>query len=166
MSCIQTIRGRFLNITSTTVTIAPKTFGNPSYNECYTLQNGDWQTFFSLNVNRFGGAISKAYFPLNGHSLMVTGGDTTASNTSTRSVQLNSSEILQEGGWKLSTSELPKSITNFCMVQINHSTVMTIGGFGPGYVQNTYIFNSELLSWSSGPLLNSKRERLACGNVI
>ena len=65
VSCIQTIRGRFLNITSTTVTIAPKTFGNPSYNECYTLQTGDWQTFFSLNVNRFGGAISKAYFPLN-----------------------------------------------------------------------------------------------------
>ena len=97
---------------------------------------------------------------------MVTGGDTTARNTSTRSVQLNSSEILQEGGWKLSSSELPKSITNFCTVQINHSTVMTIGGFGPGYVQNTYIFNSELLSWSSGPLLNSKRERLACGNVI
>lgn len=133
--------------------------GVPHNKECYSLQNGRWQLSSLMNNNRANAAMTQSPFPSEGSSFILTGGENT-------SQPLDSSEILIDNSWQLSTSHLPLPMICHCMIQINFTTVMTIGGSNSSYLQETYIFNAEIEQWVLGPLLNFERDELACGRIL
>jgi hypothetical protein len=79
---------------------------------------------------------------------------------------LNSAEMLTEKGWESNIPSLPVTINGHCMVTVNSTTVMVIGG-----VQNyqrsgkTFYFTFGEESWTEGPELKNKRIYHSCGKI-
>ncbi len=79
---------------------------------------------------------------------------------------LNSSEILTEKGWERNFPSLPVTIYGHCMVTVNSTTVMAIGGVQNGkFSGNTFYFTFGEESWRVGPALKNKRNGLSCGRI-
>jgi hypothetical protein len=91
-------------------------------------------------------------------TLLVTGGYDVSGSS------LNSAELLTEEGWETNIISLPVTIFGHCMVTVNSTTVMVIGG-----VQNdqrsgkTFYFTFGEESWTEGPELKNKRRYHSCG---
>jgi hypothetical protein len=92
--------------------------------------------------------------------LLVTGGfDESGSD-------LNSAEMLTEEGWESNMPSLPVTITRHCMVTVNSTTVMAIGGEQNGPTSGkTFYFTFGEDSWTEGPELKNKREYHSCGRI-
>ncbi len=92
--------------------------------------------------------------------LLVTGGfDESGSN-------LNSTEMLIEEGWESNIPSLPVTIVAHCMVTVNSTTVMVIGGVQNGqYSGKTFYFTFGEESWTEGPELKNKRRWHSCGKI-
>jgi N-acetylneuraminic acid mutarotase len=128
-------------------------------NSCSSLENNEWVSSYSMNeARRFAAATQ-----LQDGKLLVTGGLTGPYPA----FSLDSVEILTEDGWQSTTPSLPVTIAGHCMVTVNSTTVMVIGG-----LQNSteisgktfyYTFGEE--SWSEGPELKYKREFHSCGRI-
>jgi hypothetical protein len=101
---------------------------------------------------------SAAAAQLKDGKLLVTGG-------SDDSVYLNSAEMLTEEGWESNIPSLPVTISAHCMVTINSTTVMAIGGWQNGYSGKTFYFTVGEESWTEGPELNNKRDFHSCGKI-
>jgi hypothetical protein len=87
--------------------------------------------------------------------LLVTGGyDASLSD-------LNSAEMLTEVGWERNIPSLPVTIIGHCMVTVNSTTVMAIGGFSG----NTFYYTFGEESWTEGPELKKKRGYHSCGKI-
>ena len=81
-------------------------------------------------------------------------------------VELNSVEMLTEDGWESKVPSLPVTIYGHCMVTINSTTVMVIGGYQNDQLSGkSFYFNFGEESWTEGPELNIKREGLSCGRI-
>jgi hypothetical protein len=80
---------------------------------------------------------------------------------------LNSAEMLTEVGWRSNIPSLPVTITRHCMVTVNSTTVMVIGGSqnGQGYSGKTFYFTFGEESWTEGPELKNKRWYHQCGKI-
>jgi hypothetical protein len=92
--------------------------------------------------------------------LLVTGGfDDSGSN-------LNSAEMLTEEGWESNIPVLPVTIHNHCMVTVNSTTVMAIGGWQNEKISGkTFYFTLGEESWTEGPELKNKRGYHSCGKI-
>jgi hypothetical protein len=92
--------------------------------------------------------------------LLVTGGyDDSGSD-------LNSAEMLTEEGWESNIPSLPVAIYGHCMVTVNSTTVMAIGGWGNGqYSGKTFYFTFGEKSWTEGPELKNNRRDHSCGKI-
>ncbi len=92
--------------------------------------------------------------------LLVTGGyDDSASD-------LNSAEMLTEEGWESNIPSLPVTISAHCMVTVNSTTVMAIGGYQNGKrSEKTLYFTFGEESWTEGPELKNKRTGHSCGKI-
>jgi hypothetical protein len=92
--------------------------------------------------------------------LLVTGGfDGSGFN-------LNRAEILTEEGWESNVPSLPVTIYGHCMVTVNSTTVMAIGGIQNGfYSGKTFYFTLGEESWTEGPELKNKRSYHSCGKI-
>jgi hypothetical protein len=88
-------------------------------NKCYSLENNDWVSSASMNSVR----VEAAAAQLKDGKLLVTGGQDGSFS------DLNSAEMLTEEGWKTNIPSLPVTIRYHCMVTVNSTTVMAIGGF-------------------------------------
>jgi hypothetical protein len=79
---------------------------------------------------------------------------------------MNSAEMLTEKGWDRNIPVLPVSIAYHCIVLVNATTVMVIGGHQK-YEDSgkTFYFNKEQQSWTEGPELAFKRSYLSCGKI-
>jgi hypothetical protein len=80
---------------------------------------------------------------------------------------LSTAEVLTEKGWKQVEPSLPVNILGHCMVHVNATTVMVIGGIQNG-TQNsngTYILNTGNEQWRRGPNLKYGQARLLCGKL-
>jgi hypothetical protein len=79
---------------------------------------------------------------------------------------MNSAEMLTEKGWDSNIPVLPVSIAYHCIVLVNATTVMVIGGH-QNYEDSgkTFYFNTEEQSWTEGPELTYKRSYLSCGKI-
>jgi hypothetical protein len=122
---------------------------------CYALENNEWVSFGSMNLVRVNGAAAQ----LQDGNILVTGGyDESA---------LNSAEVLTELGWNSSIiPSLPVTIAEHCLVTVNSTTVLAIGGSQDGkYSGKTYYFTFGEASWTDGPVLRYKRESQSCGRV-
>jgi hypothetical protein len=79
---------------------------------------------------------------------------------------LNSAEILTEEGWESNIPSLPVTIGLHCIVTVNSTTVMVIGGKqNRHYSGKTFFFTFGEESWTEGPELKSKRGGHSCRKI-
>ncbi len=126
-----------------------------SPNKCYSLENGAWASSDSMNSAR----VEAAAVLMEDGQLLVTGGSDGQDHT-------NSTEMLTDKGCKNEVPSLPVTIAAHCMVQVNSTTVMAVGGFQNGMISgNTFYFNAERQSWTQGPALKMVRFAHRCGRI-
>ncbi len=125
-------------------------------NKCYSLENNEWVSSASMNSERKFAAAAQ----LQDGKLLVTGG-----HDASGSAFLNSAEMLTEEGWESNIPNLPVTITRHCMVTVNSTTVMTIGGWQNGYSEKTFYFTFGEESWTEGPELKNERVSHSCGKI-
>jgi hypothetical protein len=124
-------------------------------NKCYSLENNQWVPSASMNSVR----VRSAAAQLQDGQLLVTGGDD-------GSAYLNSAEMLTEEGWEINILSLPVTIRYHCMLTVNSTTVMAIGGVQNGqYSGKTFYFTFGEESWTEGPELKIKRAGQSCGKI-
>ncbi len=125
-------------------------------NKCYSLENNEWISSASMNsVRSFAAAVQ-----LQDGKLLVTGGDDASGS------DLNSAELLNEEGWESNIPSLPVTIHRHCMVTVNSTTVMVIGGgHNSQYSGKTFYFTFGEESWTEGPELKNKRGYHSCGKI-
>ncbi len=124
-------------------------------NKCYSLENNAWVPSASMNSVRVAAAAAK----LKDGKLLVTGGYNESYS------DLNSAEMLTEDGWESDIPSLPVTIYAHCMVTVNSTTVMAIGGWQNGYSGKTFYFTFGEESWTEGPELKNKRGYHSCGKI-
>jgi hypothetical protein len=126
------------------------------FTTCYTLENKKWVSSPSMNSVRYEAAAAQ----LQDGRLFVTGG------IDNSGYFLNSAEMLTEEGWANNITPLPVTIADHCMVTVNSTTVMAIGGWQQGQESGkTFFFTFERESWMEGPELKHARHGHSCGQV-
>ncbi len=115
-----------------------------------------WVTSASMNSVRVNAAAAQ----LKDGKFFVTGGYN-------GSYHINSAEMLTEEGWESNIPALPVTILDHCMVTVNSTTVMVIGGYqnGQGYSGKTFYITFGEESWTKGPELKNKRLYHSCGKI-
>ena len=79
----------------------------------------------------------------------------------------NTAESLTSSGWGSSLPELPVKIYFHCMVTLNATSIMVIGGaLGYGDPASTFIFNNDTDEWTSGPSLKYGRHHHSCARIF
>ncbi len=128
---------------------------NDLSNKCYSLENNEWVFSASMNSVR----VEAATAQLKDGKLLVTGG-------ADGSASLNSAEMLTEEGWESNIPTLPVTIHPHCMVTVNSTTVMAIGGVQNDHLSGkTFYFTFGEESWTEGPELKNKRGHHSCGKI-
>jgi hypothetical protein len=123
-------------------------------NKCYSLENNEWVSSASMNSIRSSAAAAQ----LQDGKLLVTGGYDGS--------YLNSAELLTEEGWETNIPSLPVTMYGHCMVTVNSTTVMVIGGYQNGQISGkTFYFTFGEESWTEGPELKNKRGWHRCGKI-
>ena len=90
--------------------------------------------------------------------LLVTGGN--------NGYVLNIAEMLTEEGWESNIPSLPVTVYAHCMVTLNSTTVMSIGGVHNGtFSKKTFYFTFGEQSWIEGPELIVERIYQSCGKI-
>jgi hypothetical protein len=124
--------------------------------KCYSLENNEWVSSASMNSLRVYAAAAQ----LKDGQLLVTGGYDGSYSP------LNSAEMLTEEGWESNIPSLSVTIFLHCMVTVNSTTVMVIGGFqNDQYSGKTFYFTFGEESWMEGPELKNKRRDHSCGKI-
>jgi hypothetical protein len=122
--------------------------------KCYSLENNNWVSSASMKSVRVNAAAAQ----LKDGKLLVTGGSDGSF--------LNSAEMLTEEGWESNIPFLPVTIRAHCMVTVNLTTVMAIGGWQNGRRSGkTFYFTFGEESWTEGPDLENKRRDHSCGKI-
>jgi hypothetical protein len=117
------------------------------------LVNNEWVASASMNLAR---AIAAAAQLQDGR-LLVTGGN---------SPDLKSAEISSGVGWDTNIPFLPITVYGHCMVTVNSTTVIVIGGAQNGQVSGkTFYFTLGAISWTEGPRLKINRFYFSCGII-
>jgi N-acetylneuraminic acid mutarotase len=124
-------------------------------NNCYSLENNVWVSSASMNSVR----VTAAAAQLQDGKILVTGGDD-------GSYSLKSAEMLTEEGWESNIQSLPVTIQGHCMVTVNSTTVMVIGGYQTDTISGkTFYFTFGEESWTEGPQLKNERIDHSCGKI-
>jgi hypothetical protein len=133
--------------------------GWQNYNQsskCYSLENNKWVSSDSRNSTK----VSAASAQLQDGQIIVTGGQNSSLNN------LNSAEILTAEGWDTTMPVLPVTIVDHCMVTVNYTTVMVIGGWqNDKYLGKTFYYTFGEESWTEGPKLKNARFWHSCGKI-
>jgi hypothetical protein len=124
-------------------------------NKCYTLENNEWVSSASMKSVRVDAAAAQ----LQDGKLLVTGGNDAFAF-------FNSAEMLTEEGWESNIPSLPVTISRHCIITVNATTVMVIGGMQNGQLSGkTFYFTFGEESWTEGPELKIKRTWHSCGKI-
>jgi N-acetylneuraminic acid mutarotase len=133
--------------------------GWQNYNQsgkCFSLDNNKWVLAGSRNSAK----TSAASAQFQDGQLIVTGGQTSSLDN------LNSVYMLTEEGWKSTIPSLPVTMVDHCMVTVNSTTVMVIGGWqNDEYSGKTFYFTFGEVSWTKGPKLKSAKFWHSCGKI-
>jgi hypothetical protein len=129
---------------------------NDESNKCYSFENNEWVSSASMNSVRVNAAAAQ----LKDGKLIVTGGFGGSFSS------INSAEMLTEEGWESNIPSLPVAIYDHCMVTVNSTTVMAIGGIQDHRESGkTFYFTFGEESWTEGPELKNKRRWHSCGKI-
>jgi hypothetical protein len=127
-----------------------------TFTSCYTLKKNAWVSFVSLKLPRYSAVATQ----LQDGKLLVTGGSLRDGNL------FDSVELLTEVGWESKIPALPIPLYSHCVVVVNSTTVMVIGG----YLNNdrsgrTFYFTFGKEKWTEGPALNNVRRDHSCTTI-
>ncbi len=125
--------------------------------KCYSLENNSWVSSQNMNTARVNAAVAQ----LQDGKLLVTGGlDDYLSGQ-------NSSNLLTKDGWESKIPPLPVNIIYHCMVPVNSTTIMVIGGYQniQYYSGKTFFFTFGEEIWTEGPTLENARRIHSCGKI-
>jgi len=129
------------------------------WDECYSFEDFQWTKISSMTTRRVSASFSPSPFS-NSDTLFVAGGQNEIG-------ALNSGEIFKNDSWHALNSALPVYVSNHCMVLVNSTTVLLIGGQqnGNGHSSETYFLNAEDETWTNGPGLKTGRELFSCAKI-
>lgn len=136
-------------------------FGNDLNNkcECFGYHHSQWMSFTKLPNCRSSSAAAKLIDQDGRKARFVLAGGWSDTG------QLNTVDAFDGKSWQ-SLSNLPLPVSRHCMVTINATTLLSIGGLtGDSRSSKTYFFNSESNQWSLGPDLITPRDDLSCSTV-
>jgi len=128
--------------------------------ECYALLQGStWQSIPSLRQAIALAQFSPSPFANESGVLVLSAGFSGARYS-------NSVQILRHGKWE-SWSGLPLGMKGHCMLLMNSSALMTIGGYNNSHLANTFVLNSlsSKQVWIPGPSMNRGRYFHACARI-
>jgi hypothetical protein len=127
-------------------------------NACYLFKNGNWKEIPTLNICSYGFSMS-SFIHQNQNKLITTGGYDLYQHFATV-------EYFDGKKWTIDkNSQLLEAIAGHCMVKLNSSFLMLIGG-EKKYLQSTtktWFFNTLTGHWSAGPDLITARSSHSCG---
>jgi hypothetical protein len=124
--------------------------------ECYTLDSS-WTALPSMKSPTYIGQFAPSPFANKSHHLVSSGGHSGKAS-------LNRVDVLTQQGWE-GLPALPEAIYHQCMILVNSTTLMIIGGSNGKYLAKTYIFHSWSQNWVSGPDLNTARYAHSCAKI-
>jgi hypothetical protein len=128
---------------------------NSLANGCYSFESNRWSSLGSMTSARSNAAVVQ----LQSGQLFVTGG---LNGTN----YLSSSEILTEQGWQAKVPSLPITFGYHCMVEVNSTTLLVIGGIQNGQRSaKTFYLSTKDLSWTVGPEMKTPRNIHSCGRI-
>ena len=136
-------------------------YTGPSYSECYTY-NDKWQQIQSMKYPSSYGAEVSSHYASKKHHFIITGGRNGSSENSQNYVR----GMSYDGQWEDITPALPNNLNRHCLVSINSSSLMAIGGRqNENSVAATLILHDGSTSWISGPSLNTARYFHGCARI-
>jgi hypothetical protein len=125
-------------------------------NRCYSFENNAWASSPTMSSVRVYAAAAQ----LQDGKLLVTGGYDDLSH------RHSSSEMLTEEGWESNIPPLPVTVYGHCMITVNSTTVMLIGGWQNGKLSgNSFYYSLGEENWTGGPELMFKRGSTGCGKI-
>jgi hypothetical protein len=134
-------------------------------NECRFHFNNSWNVYPPMNEARYFPAITRFPNPGGPYQHVVTGGLTNFNSPTFQS--LTSVEVLTADGWKSIEPLLPVPLHAHCMVALNSTHVMVIGGIQnlTNFAQKTFILDLAKSAWSKGPSLKVGRNGQSCTRI-
>ena len=127
---------------------------------CYYFENQTWLMDAPLvNPRRFS-AMTSSPFLSDSSTLIITGGYISTT------VSLSSVEVRTQTGWQLFQPSLPTTLYWHCMVLVDKTTAMVIGGVQNGLIASkSFKISDDKREWSPGPALTYGRYRHACSMI-
>ena len=123
------------------------------FSDCHIAGSATSDPVVKLLTARF----DSAAVPINSHQLWVTGGwDGSNFLASTEIV-----DVLASPPTVVPGPELPVPMAAHCIVQLNESTVLFMGGRPNG--KKTFFYDASTLTWTNGPDMNHERSVFGCG---
>jgi hypothetical protein len=124
--------------------------------KCFSYKVASWQESALLKTNRVWASYSPSPFLQNPHSLLVVGGGE----------NVNTLEHFSENDWRMDLPKLPVTIQYGCMIKINSTTVMVIGGNQNKQISDkTFFLTKNRSVWIDGPKLLIPRCGHVCGMI-
>jgi N-acetylneuraminic acid mutarotase len=126
---------------------------------CYVLREHEWQSTGSLSVCRRYSA--SAFISAPTPKFIIAGG------TKTNPGDQDIVESFDGQSWQKLKS-LPKAVTDHCMVAINKSVLLSIGGYNAGTntaTAETHFYHFITNTWSPGPNFALPRWGLSCAVI-
>jgi hypothetical protein len=127
--------------------------------DCYVLKEHGWQSTASLSVCRRYSA--SAFISAPTPKYVLAGGSKT--NLGDQDIV----EFFDGKSWQRIES-LPKAVAHHCMVVINESVLLSIGGYNGGTQKETaetYLYDFTTNTWSPGSNLTNPRWGLSCAVI-
>jgi hypothetical protein len=130
-------------------------FGNEC--KCQAFLNGSWNSTPNLNECRLYAKSAITTHSEGKEVLIFAGGY--YNNT-----YFDSVESFDGTSWdSQQIANLPKPLEEHCIVKVNSSTLLSIGGFGGlGWVNNTYFYSALENKWTPGPSLYTTISSMSC----
>jgi hypothetical protein len=127
---------------------------------CYTYQNRSWLKGPELMRARRAHAMTISPFVSDASSLFVTGGLEGVAKP------ILSVEVLTDSGWMTFSPSLPVPVDSHCMILVNETTAMIVGGKQNGIISSaTLVISDEQRQWSLGPPLKTPRFKHVCAMI-
>jgi len=129
--------------------------------DCYTYEYGGWKKIESLLNCTYLSSSATFTLPNKEEILFLTGG-------SSDRQEIPTVQSYNGSYWsKEMFSDLSEPNWKHCLVKINNSLLLLIGGHTPENpaTGNTFFFHIDENKWTPGPALNFPREGLGCGII-
>ena len=133
---------------------------NIASSACFIYDKFEWKNGPTLNNRRNFPAMTVSPFISDKSSLFIVGGKYDGS-------PLSSAEVLTETGrWQLFTPSAPVTIHGHCLILVNQTTVMIIGGFQNDIPSaNTFMIGDSQRAWTKGPVMSTGRVLQGCAKI-